>query len=188
MDIKIPEHYKRTILDKLRGKNKPFRIQRKSNWKDRMQIRLSKLKLESKMKEPTELTNVIHIAEDGDIYLIPAIQNDRMFSYQADKKYQKKYRYDSRISIHYWDGKTEEGLLTDSFAPTNFKVNPSIEKNAIHSKIEFENAYNTFEKDLLRLATFSFSDKTIKLLVIFFIAGLGLGLGGSVLLLLAGGI
>lgn len=183
-----PLNRTKTLKEKLLKKNTYFRIGKKADWKRKLRFRLGKFKKEMEVKEPQSTANVVHIAENGDIYLIPAYQSVRTINYIADKEYRKKYDHSKRITIHYFDGITEQGLLCDSLAPSNIKVNPSIEKTAVHSKREFENAYDTFEKDLIRTTTFSYSDKQIKTLILFLIAGIGLGalmVGGAVFILMA---
>lgn len=171
----LPQNRKKTIKEKLFRKDINFRIQKSGNWRQRFKFKVDKLKKEMNMKESQNIINIVHIAEDGDVYLIPAFQSSRNINYLADKSYRKKYNHSKRISIHYFDGKVEEALLCDSFSPMNFKVNPSILETAKHAKEEFENAYETFEKDLLRTTAFSTSQKQVKMYILMFIAGVGIG-------------
>ena len=184
----ISDTHKRNIWDRITGKNKNFRIERKSNFKQRLAFKLSQFKKGIEVKESQQKTSVIHINENGDIHLIPAFHSSNTLHYNADKPYRKKFNYAKRITIHYFDGTSEEGFLCDSIAPANFKVNPSIEKSAIHSQIEFENAYDTFEKDLIRTTAFNYSDKQVKMFIMFLLAGIGLGslvwLGAYIILFL----
>jgi len=181
----IPES-ERSKWEKLTGKNKNFRIDVKANPKQKLKFKLEKFKKGMEVKEGNEKTNVIHITQSGDIYLIPAFHSSKTLYYKADKPYQKVLNYSKRIGIHYFDGKIEEGYLCDNFSPANFKVNPSLEKTAVHSQVEFENAYNTFEKDLIRATAFNYTDKQVKMFIMFLLAGIGLAsliwLGGFFIL------
>ena len=166
---------KRTIIDRILRRKKPFTFYAKANWKKRLKFKANKLKLNIDIKESQNIINLVHIADNGDIYLLPSYQSLRTLNYKADKRYKKKFSFAERIAVHFYDGRVEEGVLCDSFSPTNYKIIPKLGKDAIHSKREFENAYDTFENDLIRTSTFNFSDSQKKTMALMLIAGIGLG-------------
>jgi hypothetical protein len=160
---------------KLLGKSsKIFRIFSSSKRFDRLKFRLGRKKEELKQKSDVGIVNVMHIGEDGNFYLVPAYASSSSICYKAGKNYRKQIDPTKSVCVTYFDGKTEDLFLCDSISPSNFKVNPSLDKAVQHDKEEFEFALDRLEGDVVRKSILQLGKDQMKLLALFFVAGIGM--------------
>lgn len=149
---------------------------------------LQKFVVSIREKEGVDSINVLHFSENGHIYLVKGFISDANIMYNAESNHKKQLDYSEKSYIHLNNDKNlEECFLCDTFSPSNFKVNPSIEKKAKHIYEEYVNAYNRLEKDFVRKSIINMSKDQMRVIILFFIAGAGMSSlfwGGALLILL----
>lgn len=149
---------------------------------------LKKFMISIKEKEGVDSVNVLHLSENGHIYLVEGFISDANIVYNAETNHKKQLDYAERSFIHLNNDKNiQECFLCDTFSASNFKVNPSIEKKAKHLYDEYTNAYNRLEKDFVRKSIINMSKDQMRVIILFFVAGAGISSliwGGALVILL----
>ena len=141
--------------------------------------KVSEVKYSSKI----HTINVIFIDEKGNFYLgggeLRNVKNQHVVKFHSDKEYEKQFNPSNKSRVFHNSFGSEEVLIFDSINPSNIRLRPSLDEKNITlmaSKQRYDDARLNLEKGIIHSAILGLDSNIIRIIMLFFIAGISFGL------------